>query len=510
MDTLKETLRTLQPQEQAEFSTYLVRTGRGSTRKDVQLVETLLHIENKKGRDNASRLYSDLNMNAYHSLRKRLMKHLMNFILIKRLDGDTTRSASVMSYLSMSRFLLERNSPQLAQHHLQKAEQIAEKTGQWDLLDNVYNEQIRNADMLELNLAQCIRKWETNKLRAGARERLMIAHSTIRFHLSEARNSGSTLDPQEITRVALREFKLEREARNNVGFMHTVVSMVRSAVISTKDYHRFEPYVVRTFRNLEKANAFEKTETGLLLDFHYMIAHSKYRNRKFDEAIQFLSLMENILSKKKSQHFAFYFPKFILLKSAVLSYSGANPEAALLLEQTLNDKRLQLDAGARFNMQINWCVYLFNSGKFKLANKILHAFDHSDHWLEKKMGKEWRFKKNLIEIIVQYELGNTDIALTRIHQLEKYFSAFLKQPYYQRAKIFTGFIRSLINEPEIIHTKIFSQRVEQANIILPGDSEDIQAITFFCWLKSKMVRKNYYEVLMEVLSGMKPSALRSG
>jgi hypothetical protein len=115
------------------------------------------------------------------------------------------------------------------------------------------------------------------------------------------------------------------------------------------------------------------------------------------------------------------------------------------------------------------------------------------------MGMEWRFKKNMIEVITQVELEHEDIALSKIAFIEKHYAVFLKQPTYHRAKFFLSFIKKLINQPAIIRTKEFAEQVKAAQMALPEEKEDLQAITFFAWLKAKMQNKNYYQTLLEVM-----------
>jgi hypothetical protein len=119
------------------------------------------------------------------------------------------------------------------------------------------------------------------------------------------------------------------------------------------------------------------------------------------------------------------------------------------------------------------------------------------------MGKEWRFKKNMIEVIVHYELGNIDTAWNRINNMERYFEEFFKHPAYQRARIFMKFIKVLIANPERATAADFAKEVAQANMAWPDHKEDTQAMTFFCWLKSKMIRKPYYEVLLQAMNASK-------
>jgi hypothetical protein len=54
----------------------------------------------------------------------------------------------------------------------------------------------------------------------------------------------------------------------------------------------------------------------------------------------------------------------------------------------------------------------------------------------------------------------------------------------------------MIHDPHIVTTPYFHTQVKFAQLAWPGAKEDIQAITFFCWLKSKMENKPYYDVLL--------------
>ena len=51
----------------------------------------LVNANDKKPSEICKALYgSDTNMNAYHSVRKRLLKQLMEFVVLKRMDEDTS------------------------------------------------------------------------------------------------------------------------------------------------------------------------------------------------------------------------------------------------------------------------------------------------------------------------------------------------------------------------------------------------------------------------------------
>ena len=147
---------------------------------------------------------------------------------------------------------------------------------------------------------------------------------------------------------------------------------------------------------------------------------------------------------------------------------------------------------------MNLIIYFGNAGEYKKSNKIAHSINHSDNWLTKKMGIEWVLKKNMIEIMIQYELENYEIALNRIRAFERSFAQLFKHPLYARANLFMQKVKIIINNPTIIKDKTFVDDVINQLVKIPSEQEDLQAMAYYSWLKAKMLNKNYYEVLLEI------------
>jgi hypothetical protein len=148
---------------------------------------------------------------------------------------------------------------------------------------------------------------------------------------------------------------------------------------------------------------------------------------------------------------------------------------------------------------LNLAVYYFQKEDFKMCNKTLYQIQNTDNWLQKKKGKEWVLRKNLIEVITQYELGNVDIALNRIKSFKKTHEKLLQLSMYQRVHTFLGFVEDIIKNPEKVSQPEYLEHVDQTLDRWPIQREDIQAMAFYCWLKSKMQKRKYYEVLIEAM-----------
>ncbi|MFT5185642.1 MAG: hypothetical protein ACI84C_002790 [Flavobacteriales bacterium] len=499
MDYLKETISTMSDEERKEFRVFMQRQRVKSERKDLALFKILLSKEEYKPREITQMLYGKPNLNAYHTLRKRLTRELLDFTMLKSMDEDNTSYSTILGMIAMSRRLLDKNRPDIARRYLEKAEALANSTESYDLLDNILNLQIKHAHELDLDVEQIIKHWKLFREEAEIDEKVNLAYGLIRQRLNHIKRTGEPQHLLTITTNALKELDLDETRVMRPALMYMLVSMTRSAIIATKNYVLFDSYVCNIYDQLIERDAFSKKNHIYHLWFLYMIAHVKYRNRDFEKSRKYVNALNGHMSHYGNMHFNRFYPRSVLLDAAVYSYMNENGKSIHILEEALTNPQLNLTVEDRCNMTLNLAVYHFQGENYREANKLLRDIGHTDKWLEKRVGIEWRFKKNLIEIIVQVEMENTEIALARISSIDRYYKSFFKNEMYQRARIFLGFIKQVIEKPDSIVTEDFAQHVNQTIVRLPGDKEDIQAITFYCWLKSKMLRKSYYPVLIETV-----------
>jgi hypothetical protein len=61
----------------------------------------------------------------------------------------------------------------------------------------------------------------------------------------------------------------------------------------------------------------------------------------------------------------------------------------------------------------------------------------------------------------------------------------------------------LNDNPGIATTQQFRQMVDESFEYVRKEEEDIQATTAFCWIKSKVVNKKYYDVLVHSVNFVK-------
>jgi uncharacterized protein YbgA (DUF1722 family) len=502
VDHLKTILATLSAEEQKELGRFIGRQKQKKGRKDLELYRLLLQKQDFTAADLVNKLYPEApNVPAYHALRKRLFNHLADFILLKRQENDPTAAASVRGMLSLAGYLFEKRADQVGWNVLRKAEKLAETNEQYDLLNAVYTLQIEHAQSPHGDpLPDIVAKYTRNKARADEEERAGIACGWVNHYLREAKARGGDLPFEAITGQVLAQLDLAHVAADRPKLMYQLLSIARGAVLVRKDFYAFEPYLVGQYEALAARGAFGPRhgpyKTGLL----YMIAQTQYRNRKFAASLARLGELRAALagsSKADQQQLG---PRCTLLWAMNHVYLGKNDEAVAVLEKVLEGGEADdWPVAQGLNARINLAFCYFQRGDFARANRLLLAAGHSDRWNTKKMGLEWTLRKNLSEIIIQYELGNVDLVLNKVRSIERNFDALLRSPVYANVRTYLQFIRQLTDRPGAAANKAFSLEVAGAFRFLPVEQEDLQAMSFYAWLKSKMLRRDYYSVLLELV-----------
>ncbi|PJA08730.1 MAG: hypothetical protein COX70_02975, partial [Flavobacteriales bacterium CG_4_10_14_0_2_um_filter_32_8] len=55
-----------------------------------------------------------------------------------------------------------------------------------------------------------------------------------------------------------------------------------------------------------------------------------------------------------------------------------------------------------------------------------------------------------------------------------------------------------IDSPLLLKDQKFIEYIENTLVKIPVEQEDLQAIAFYSWLKAKMTKSNYYDVLLNI------------
>ncbi|MFK8101326.1 MAG: hypothetical protein AB8G15_02330 [Saprospiraceae bacterium] len=499
MDNLKELIATFSTEDSKAFRVFINRQRKRKQRKDLELFNILQKEPKRlKPAEMVKRLATS-NKEAYYAIRKRLIHQLGEFIVLKRMDEDTTTVSPIMGLISIARYLYDKKADRQAWNYLLKAEALATVNEQVDLLNTIYMLQLEHGALQEDKvLKHIIKKRRENKLRIDEEERAVIAHRLIRNQLDGLLRLGKPLDFNRVISKVLKYCELDETMMQRPKLLYNLIAITRSAYLRNKDFYFFEPYLIDQYNAVKNQHGFTKSTHKYKLHLLYMITHILYRNRKFVEARAYCAEFYKSMNRYNKSHYTLFYPKYILLLAAIKSHTNENAKAIEDLEALKQNKVARLASTTMLHLHLSLSVCYFNQNEIAQANETIMSIPHTDKWCEKKAGKEWLLKKHLIELLIQYELGNEDIALNRIRAIERYFGDFFKQARYSITKKYLTAIRDYINNPQEID-KIYKKIVVYFGE-RPLEQEDLQKMAFFAWLKSKRTQRNYYEVLLETVN----------
>lgn len=499
MDKLQELINTLSEDDKREFRIFINRQKSKKQRKDLDLFELI--SEQTPANEIQNKLYKTPNKVAYHTLRKRLLKHLTDFIVLKQIDHDTTATSSIAGLISLATYLFKNQSDEFGWRTLIKAEKIALENEHYELLNNIYHLQI---DASESDFAPDVKviykKWKANKELVDENEKANIAYNFIKKELNEVKLKGQDKDLEKLINTLLKKYGLNDLVYQRPQILYKVLDLTRRVMLSKKDFYSLEPYIIKTYEQLTENHGFSKRDHFYKINILYMISHILYRNRKFEASNTYLKLMNVAMQEYNNSYFQQFYPKFVMLQAANYTYLNENKKSIATLSSIPDKELKKMSTENQLNIRMNLAVFYGNEMLFKNANQILQTFNHSDNWLEKKMGVEWVLKKNLVEIMLQYELGNIDIVLNRIRAFENNYAQLFKHPIYKRVSLFIKTIKTILDTPNIMQNKVFIEEVKETLVSKFSEQEDLQAMAFYAWLKAKMTNQNYYEVLLDIVN----------
>ncbi|MEJ7659821.1 MAG: hypothetical protein WKG07_09430 [Hymenobacter sp.] len=199
----------------------------------MRLLALLLHAKEHKPEELIRKLYPDEpNPAAYYALRKRLFKHLTDFLLLRQRQHDATATTSVRGQLTLAQYLFGAGVPRLAWTVLRKAEKLALDNEQYEPLNAVYNVQIEHAHSPHAEpLAAIIERRHRNKKAADEEERAGIADALLRQRLAPGppARAAPRCRVDELVRNVLTEYDLQEAFARSPSLLCRLLSIARHA-----------------------------------------------------------------------------------------------------------------------------------------------------------------------------------------------------------------------------------------------------------------------------------------
>ncbi|APG64541.1 hypothetical protein LPB136_03805 [Tenacibaculum todarodis] len=497
MINLKEVLSTFTEDKQQELLSYLDKKNKRKDAKNIQLVKLLLS-DRLSSTEISDKLYGKQNKAALHALRKRLFQSLIDFTANLSIKEENSIDMKLIKYILSARNFLLKGQIKVGYQILDKAIIIANEYQLFTILNEVYHTKIQFAHLnKDLNLEEIISLFKQNQQQLLLEENLNIAYAQIRKNLVEYQQNKSKLDIKQLIEKVLVNHNIIISDSLSFKSLYQIIQITSISSAQKFDYHNIESFIIETYQIIKNHVSKDK-QINYHLEVLYLISNVFFRNKKFNESQKYLKLMLFYMNEDNKKYFKDYKPKYDLLLALNLNYTKNQGKAIALLESYVDKKNIDLVAQLDFYLSL--IVFYYQHKSLDKARKLLSKFYHTDKWYIEKAGIVWTIKKNLIEILLQIDLGNIDLVDSRLKSFKRNYFSNLTEINQERVITYLKLVEIYYKNPDIATSKDFHAKVETSFNWIDTNKEDIFMMSFFAWLKAKMTKQDVYLVTLNLIN----------
>lgn len=480
-----------------KFISFLDKKNRRSDVKNIQLFK-LLYANEATSEAICTALYPNKKKDAYHALRKRLYESLINFLATLNLEEENSDKIQIIKYILVARSFLQQQQFSLAFKLLQKAEAIAREYQLYLYLNEIYHLKIQfSYTNTNDNLNQLILDFKKNQQLYFIEEELNIIYAKIRQVLHQITYKGEVIEFKDVFTSILKEQNISINETLSFKSLYQLLTIASISAFITKDYLHIESFMLETYELLKEHPNKEK-ERFYHIQVLYIIANTLFRTKQFQKSMGFLNLMKIEIDKNKRKYHKLFILKLHLLYALNLNYTKKQNEAIVLLEPLLKKKSNAIET--RLDIYLSVLVFHFQKGEINKAYTLLSKLYHTDTWYTEKVGKEWVIKKNLIELLLLVELDYFDLFENRLVRFKRSFSSYLKEIQQERVLIFLKHVAFYYQNTKEFTSENYAQEIKNSFEWVDAKREDIFVMSFYAWLKSKLIKKPVYEVTLDLIA----------
>jgi hypothetical protein len=485
MDLLTQLVSIMTKEEVRHFKLYLSRISTAADRKDEILFDYI-----RKAGDNYNeakihkKLYGDSDKNAFYRLRGRLQDVVcQNLNLLHEAKNEKNK---LLLYISVYHICFDKGSFALAYSYLLKAEHLALKAENLEMLDLIYANCIKiSSELPSMNPDVYIQKRkenaeQLNKLRDMDQ---ILAAVVYRLKLSQAKgredeNTLKLLD--EIT----QKYSADKSLKESKTFQTKIYRAVSQILLQRHSYVELERFMVSIYQKFSRSKWFDKSNHDTKLQMLTFLVNSLARNGKNEKSL----LYAEELGREIESHNRLHYSKFVFYyyNARVINYSESAPVKALValkeMEEVMKGK-----PNSYYDMfiHLNRGILFFKTGKYNEAIRSFVKYYTNEHY--KRSDDLFKLRVAVAELMMQIESKDLSSIKIRLEQIRNQFKEEIDQDDAYAERNLYNWMRSLSKE----NLNYRDKKVIETGASLINDkkmelAEDSQLLNYKSWIRSKI------------------------
>lgn len=497
MNTLQQVISIMYANECKEFKAHL---NKQSKRKDVNNIRLfdMLKTDDIIG---IKKLYPFENSAAYHAIRKRLYDTLIDFMANRTFVNDTSAEHEILKLVVVSRKFFELKLAKAAFKCLARAEARAQQLEHYSLLNEIYGVAIQYAHLdPAVDIKNNIVKFNINKDKLIKEEQLTIAYAVLRNELQAIYHKGQISNLQELIAKTMEEHGISLDVVLTYKSLYQMLYIANEYAAINSNYTAIESFMVHSYHLLGKNNEGSGQQLYYQIYIQYFMANLHFRNCRFIGSGKYLDTMLALMQMQDNKYYNRFAVRYFMMRAFNFHFSGDPGVAIGLAQKTLKDHP-DAHVADKNDLQLALVMFHLQIDSAREAQREMNLLSGTDSYYEKMMGRDWAIKKSLLEIVLHVQLGNDELALSRIKSFNRRYKKFLLQVDENRVIKYVRLLLLYINKPEQVKTAEFKnaymELVEQAK----KSGGDIFVLGFAAWLWAKAAKRPVYEVTLSIMGG---------
>lgn len=480
------------PEENTAFKAYLGAKNKRTDTKNIQLYALL-----KKGtptKDIDSLLYGHPNRNAYHALSKRLQDSLIDFIASRSFERETSEDMEVFKWILTARILYEQNIPKPARKLLLKASKKAKDLDLYAALIESDHTQLQYSHLHpEIDLNALTKTTQENRKIFLQQEQLNLAYAHIKRALT-LDEQLLTLGIQQTIENIFARFDINLDSRFTYKSLYQLLEIINTGAHLDHNFDTALPFISKIYGLIQEKKGRQEKQQYYHIQVLYFMANAHFRVRDFSTANTYLHTMKEELAVAKPVLKKHFTANYLLVYSLTLNYSNQAKEAIAILESFLQkNKKNVLNPDCTLALT----VYYTQQEQFKMALTTLNTLRHTDSWYEERHGLDWLIKKDLITLILFYELEYLDLVQSYLRRINRKYRSIINSE--KRLKNFITVFNHIYKDPAVVNESRFRESVKNLFTRDSLKDEDIFMLSFFAWIKAKLNDQPLYQTTLSSL-----------
>lgn len=492
MDSILELINLLNSTEKKLFREFLQGKNKRGDVKNLHLLD-LIQTDDIDG---LKKLYKpEKNNDAYHALRKRLQDNLLLFLSQKTFESSHSETYDALRLLVVGRFLLENDVVRTAFKCLIKAERLAEHLEQFNLLNEILLLKMQYAHLPGAeDLEALTTRFLRNQSDMQREAKLHMAYAFLRQELQEIHLKGKIVNLTALMIKTIRKYKISAQDLMTYKSIYQILFIANEYAAIQQNYGLIERYINRTNQFIQDQTDKKQSYLFYHISILYFLANFHLRRKDFRRSTSYLGEMMDLMLTD-SRYYTLFYLRHQLLSALSLFFTDFADDAITLLQNSLSNTKHTFKPEDIEDIRI--CLTMF----LALCNdpgslKQLTLLTRADTWYEKKMGMLWTIRKNLMEILVQAQFSNIELAMSRINSFRRRYKKYLLKTSEERVLSYLRLVEKYLLKPDVIFETTYRKAVSDQ--IAEADN-DIFTLSFISWLIARWEKKTAYEVVLTLM-----------